>query len=265
MYTHKLHFVVDKVLRGDVAAGEKIGASHIARQQKEPTFPVGEQCLVAASKTRDSVQVLAVEKAAAAKVRAVELACSLPLGWKTVDGKPVSPWAPLGDKAWPEEADVTAELVCSRTGRPALMIGPGVELSVEKVPPAEEIKWTNPDGDGEYQLTLTNTTDQPATVPALLASGKTILWQECVVILCQGRAYACPGAKGISGPVKPLVLEPGQSVSTVVNALRLEGPTWPRGGYRIEFQFCLGEQSRSESFYYMSRHHDKLREKLERR
>jgi hypothetical protein len=46
----------------------------------------------------------------------------------------------------------------------------------------------------------------------------------------------------------------------VVNALRLQGPEWPQGGYRIEFQFCLGEKSKTQSFYYLSKHHDALRE-----
>ena len=32
-------------------------------------------------------------------------------------------------------------------------------------------------------------------------------------------------------------------------------------GYRIEFQFCLGEKSQVKSLYYMSKHHDKLRQK----
>jgi hypothetical protein len=56
-----------------------------------------------------------------------------------------------------------------------------------------------------------------------------------------------------------VTLKAGQSISTVVNALALEGPTWPKGGYRIEFQFCLGERSSKQSFYYMSRHHDAIR------
>lgn len=122
------------------------------------------------------------------------------------------------------------------------------------------IKWTNPDGDGQYEVTVTNSSDRVVDVPALLSSGDHILWAESLVILCQDRAYACPGCKGVSGEVAATRLQPGQSVSTVVNALQLDGPEWPRGGYRIEFQFCLGEKSQTESFYYMSRHHDKIRE-----
>jgi len=262
MYTHKLHFTVEKVIRGDLKAGEKIVASHVARQHKEPTFPTNEVCLVATSKARGGMRVLAVEKASADKLSTVKLACSLPLGWKTIDGKPVSPWASLGKKAWPDGVDVPSQVVCAKTGRPALLTESGVDVTVEKVPPVKDIKWTNPDGDGEYKITVTNTTDRPQEVRSLLASGNKILWEECIVIICQGRAYACPGAKGLPGEVKPVQLKPGESVSKVVNALRLEGPKWPRGGYRIEFQFCLGEKSRTKSFYYMSRHHDKIRESL---
>ena len=40
----------------------------------------------------------------------------------------------------------------------------------------------------------------------------------------------------------------------------LKGLEWPRGGYRIEFKFILGELAVTKSLYYMSRHHDKLRE-----
>ena len=35
---------------------------------------------------------------------------------------------------------------------------------------------------------------------------------------------------------------------------------WPKGGYRIEFQFCLGEKSATKSFYYLSKHHDAIRD-----
>lgn len=56
-----------------------------------------------------------------------------------------------------------------------------------------------------------------------------------------------------------MTLEPGQGVSTVVNALRPEGPEWPRGGYRIAFQFCPGENSVTKSFCHLSRHHDRIR------
>jgi len=53
---------------------------------------------------------------------------------------------------------------------------------------------------------------------------------------------------GIAGPASVL-------------ALLLVGVEWPRGGYRVEFQFCLGELGATKSFYYMSKHHDGIRKK----
>jgi hypothetical protein len=49
-------------------------------------------------------------------------------------------------------------------------------------------------------------------------------------------------------------------VSTTVNALKLDGVAWPRGGSRVEFLFAVGDRGATHSFYYMSRHHDKLRQ-----
>jgi len=133
---------------------------------------------------------------------------------------------------------------------------------VEKVPPEKEIKWTNPDGDGEYKITVSNPTGQPVTVPALRRVGEKILWNESLVVLCQSKTYPAPGAKGLSFETLPVSLQPGQKVSGIVNPLALEGPSWPKGGYRISFQICLGERSSTQSFYYLSRHHDAIRSKL---
>ena len=172
----------------------------------------------------------------------------------------------MGKKFWPENAVgfTSNQLACSKTGRPVLLAVQGVTFSVEPVPPVKEIKWTNPDGDGLYKLTVTNTSSQPRDVAALLTDGKKILWNESIVILCQKKAQPpalC--AKRIPKTVKPVTLEPGQSVSGEVNAFGIKGIEWPRGGYRVEFLFCLGEKSVKQSFYYMSKHHDKIRDKAQ--
>ena len=164
--------------------------------------------------------------------------------------------------AWTAKIDSKAKLSCSVTGRPALMVGGKAEFAVEKVPPKIDVKWSNPDGDGEYKITLSNPTDKAITVPALLSQDGKILWADSLVILCQGKVYTCPGCKPVTDKVEPTKIAPGKSVSTVVNALQLKGPEWPRGGYRIEFQFCLGEKSEVKSFYYRSKHHDPIREEV---
>jgi len=260
IYMHTLSLVVKDVLRGNVKPGDKLSLSHSARQMNRPKFPVGKLCLVTATTSRGRTVANLVVKADDAMMKTASEATSLPLGWSKNKDKFVSPWAELGAKAWPKDAPpVAGAAVCSVTGRPALLAGPGVSMKVEKVPPAKQIKWTNPDGDGSYTITITNDTDKPVTVPALLSGDKGILWDESLAILCQGKARPVPGAKGVKAAAKSTVLKPKQAVSTVVNAFGLKDVKWPRGGYRLSFQFCLGELSVTKSFYYMSRHHDAIR------
>jgi hypothetical protein len=265
IYNHTLTFKIDKVLRGELKPGSEITAHHSARQETKPVFATDQPVIVAAAKDRTGMRVTIIDQATEALLDEVKVASLLPLGWKVKDGKAISPWAVLTKAAWPPALkDKKEKITCSVTGRPAYMAA-GIEFKVEKVPPKKDVKWTNPDGDGEYTITVTNPTDKPLVVPALLSADGKVLWDESLVILCQKQAYVCPGAKGIAAlenasKVEPTTLEPKQSISTVVNALRLNGPEWPRGGYRIEFQFCLGEKSSTQSFYYMSKHHDPLRE-----
>ena len=268
VYTHTLGFDVTKVLRGSLQAGKRATCSHVARQMDRPRFPEGKSCVVAAKRAQGSLQAIGLEEADEEKIAEIMTLTSLPLGWTYKPGHPaevLSPWAGLGKQAWQATSGPKspAALVCSKTARPALLAGEGVKLTIEPVPPKREVKWTNPDGDGEYKITVTNTTDQALDVPALLsdAQGK-ILWEASLVVLCQGKAYPCPGFSGVTGAVAAARLEPKASVSTVVNALRLEGPDWPQGGYRIEFQFCVGEKARTHSFYYMTRHHGPIRQQL---
>lgn len=264
IHTTRMAFDVEQVLRGKVDTSESLKAFHSIQQNAAPKFDVGKTYLVAASDARGNLKIDRIELATDDKIAKAEQECGLPLGWVVVDGKLVSPWATLKDFAWPEDVTIESDNVCEKTGRPALLCGPGVEMTVEKVPPAEEIKWTNPDGDGEYKITITNKSDEAVTIPALLTSGDKILWNESIVIGCQNANYVAPGcAKTVPADVQPLTLAPGEGVSTVVNALALRGPNWPRGGYRIEFQFRLGELGETKSFYYMSRHHDAIRDKAQ--
>tara|TARA_B100001123_G_C15289536_1_gene1016956 strand:- start:245 stop:1339 length:1095 start_codon:yes stop_codon:yes gene_type:complete len=258
MFTHKLNFTVKEVIRGNLKPGDKIEASHVARQRVAPVFPLKASCIVGAEKSRGSYRVSAVEKVDPKNIASIRLSCVLPLGWTSQGGKVLSPWSGLKGK-WPASQKEGATHFCAMTGRPALMVGSGASFSVEKVPPQVAIKWTNPDGDGEYKVTLSNPSKAPVTIPALRKMGNKILWEESLVVLCQGKPYPAPGASGILGVSSPVTLNPGQTVSGIVNPLALEGPQWPRGGYRITFQVCLGEMSSSQSFYYMSKHHDKIR------
>jgi len=258
IYSMTLTLEIGQVFRGPFEPKAKVSLNYSARQMQRPNLPLNETFIVT---TKGAAQTISsIELSTPELVKTARLATALPLGWSMKEDKATSPWAALGKKAWPAGAKVgEAKLTCSATGRPALFAGAGITLSVAPVPPAKKIKWTNPDGDGQFTLTVTNTTQEKKTVPALLTDGKGILWNECLAVICQGKTQPLPAAKGIASPPTPAVLEPGQSVSTVVNALTLKGLRWPRGGYRINFQLCLGELSATQSMYYMSRHHDKLR------
>jgi RNA polymerase sigma factor (sigma-70 family) len=259
VYSHKLHFQVEKVLRGSLKKGEQVTAFSSIRQPQAPVFPVGKDCLMAGKNSQGRLVVVAVEEAKAETLAQAERAYAVPVGWSVEEGRLVSPWAKLGKAAWAGDPPAKEGPACAATGRPALLVGGGVEFTAEPVPPKVALKFANPDGDGEYQVTVKNVTDRPVTIPALLSDGKAPLWDESLVILCQGKSYMVPGARGVGKAPRPTVLKPGESVSGVVNVLKLQGPEWPKGGYRIEFQFCLGEKSVTKSFYYTSKHHDPLR------
>jgi len=261
MFTHKLTFTVKEVMRGDLKPGDLVTASHVARQRVRPVFPEGKDCVVGGEKSRGSLQAKNVVEFDPKKIKAIRLACALPLGWGGDLGKIRSPWADLPAR-WPANLKEGAKHFCADSGRPALGFGSGATFEVKKVPPEAEIKWTNPDGDGDYEVTVANPTDHPLAIPALRRVGSKVLWRESVVILCQDKTYPAPGAKGLSVKTLPLTLSPGQKVSGIINPLALQGPNWPKGGYRISFQICLGEKSSTQSFYYMSRHHDAIRAKL---
>ncbi len=261
MFTHKLTFTVKEVIRGDLKPGDEVTASHVARQRVRPDFPEGKVCVFGGDKSRGTLQAKNVVEFAPEKIDSIRLACTLPLGWGGDLSKIRSPWADLPAK-WPSNLKEGAKHFCASSGRPALGFGSGASFEVEKVPPEKEIKWTNPDGDGEYKITVSNPTNQPVTVPALRKIGEKILWNESLIVLCQSKTYPAPGAKGLSFETLPVTLQPGQKVSGIVNPLALEGPSWPKGGYRISFQICLGERSSTQSFYYLSRHHDAIRSKL---
>lgn len=264
IYNHTLTFRVEEVFRGDLEAGDEVTLHHSARQKERPQFPTDNSCVVAANQKRGHMVALQVKEATMEQLASVDDAVSLPLGWIKEKDQLISPWAGRPG-VWP----ATDGQKCAQSGRPALSCGPDIRFEVKPVEPQKKIKWTNPDGDGLYELTVTNTSKEIKLVPALLSQtdrdGKqNILWNESVCILCQAKIYPVPLSKGAGEEAKPVSLKSGESVSARLNVMHLNGPEWPRGGRRVEFQFCLGELSQTASFYYMSRHHDKIRESAQK-
>ena len=261
IYSMKIKFADVEALKGKPEA--QAVYHYRSRQKQPPKVDVGTKMLVAAKARPGQAGAFSITKMVPADDRNVQLAktaVSLPVGWSIQDGKPLSPFAKLGAKAWPKKAKPTAKLVCVKTGRPGLRCGEGVTFKVESLPPAVKIKWRNEYGDGIFKITVTNTTKKPVEVPALLAdeSGK-ILWAKSLVILHRGKSHLLPAAGEVPESVKPATIKPGESVSGEINSLKLADIPWPRGGSRVHLRFCLGERSGEAFFYYYSKHHDKLR------
>ncbi|MCG3179916.1 MAG: hypothetical protein BIFFINMI_02266 [Phycisphaerae bacterium] len=212
-----------------------------------------------------TMQITSLFTATDANLAMAKKAVGLPLAW-TMDGKgeAISPFADLGDKAWPKAVDYKFQpaggVKCSKTGRPALLAGADVSIRVEQVPAAKLEKFKNPYGDGKFTVVVTNNGKAAVEVPALLTDGKAILWADSLVIVERGKAHLLPGAGAAGKDVRPVKLEPGQGVAAEVNTLTLKGISWPRGGSRVNFQFCLGDLGADNFFYYYSDLHDKMRE-----
>jgi len=292
------------------AVGEALTLSHSARQMVSPRFPPGgSACLIGAvpeamrggklmpGQSAASMRCLRIEERTDASHANAVLSCQLPFGWVVADGGAIrSPWADMGAEAWKPAAGSTvmvadSALLCSVTGRPVLECSSAVRFVGEMVPPASAAdhaapskggkrkgqwpggwhEWTNPDGDGEYRLTLSNQSSESVSVPALICVGEELQprWAMSLLVECGQQAYCMPTTDPAAGVVagevlvRPTVLAPGESVSTIVNVLCLKGPDWPRGGSRVEFTFWLGERSCGPfSFYYFSSHHDTLRREM---
>ncbi|MGF1583307.1 MAG: hypothetical protein ACFCD0_28645 [Gemmataceae bacterium] len=262
IYTGRLQVVVDKVYRGNVKKGQMLQVLYSKRQMNPPQFPEGRMCLISMERSRNREVLKEIVELTIKDLNIAKAIGKIPLGWSLTKGKLTSPWATLKKNAWRGDEAKVGHL-CAVTGRPALLVGQGIQLSVEKVTPKIQHRFKNPDGDGEYKITVKNTSTKGLKVPALLYDGKTILWKESLVFLCQGKVYPHPDATGVRSPTEATFLKPGESVSTVVHVFKLKGPMWPRGGYRLSFQFCLGEKSKTKSFYYYSRHHDPIRKEVQ--
>ncbi len=195
LYNVQLTLNIDESIRGDFETDTSTTVSYQARQQNPPTFTVGESYIVAGHYDTRVERFVAdtVLPGTAENLLQARYASQLPIGWTASDGDLSSPFESM---KWPEgvmDADVPTD---TTTGRPALLVPEGVTLTAQKVPPVEDVKWSNPDGDGEYTLTVTNTTDEAIDVPALLSDEDgTILWSDSLVI----RRWRASGTKRFRG------------------------------------------------------------------
>ncbi|SVC24696.1 uncharacterized protein METZ01_LOCUS277550, partial [marine metagenome] len=90
IYNHALTMKIEGVLRGDLKVGSDLTANHSARQQQKPVYPKG-KVVVALSNVRGGLRVEAFEEANEKKLNSIRLACEVPLGWESMNGKLISP------------------------------------------------------------------------------------------------------------------------------------------------------------------------------
>jgi len=258
IYSVKLEVKVTEVLRGTAEANETMSIHYSQRGGAQPRYDAGEQVIIAARVVHRAgepmpLQATAVIVADEAELAAARKIAAMPIGWTFSEaGKPVSPWAKIDGYQW----GPSTMMQCSVTGHP--MTATSATLKVEPIiDPDKQIQWTNPDGDGEYRVTVTNPTEEPIFSGLWQVDGQ-IQWNQSLVILCQGEARTLPGTVSPPRGIVATMLDPGESVSTTVSVLALDGIDWPRGGRRVEFLFALGDRGSTQSFYYRSDHHDEL-------
>jgi hypothetical protein len=265
---HELDFADVTMLRGVLPAKQGF-AIRVDDPAKAPHYPKDAQWLVAtgafpgATHDIDVIRPLSDRSLALARE-----AVALPLGWTLDAGRPISPWASLGAKAWPKGMAAGEVPVCSKTSRPALLAGKSVDLVITQINPPGAHPFRNPYGDGRFKVEVVNQGAQPATVPALLSDGKKILWDDSLVILDVatvtnfGAACVLAGAgkAGQAKEIRPVVLQPNESVATTIDVLSARGVYFsPNVSVRYYYRFCLGELSTVSYFYYHIEHHGRLR------
>jgi len=188
-------------------------------------------------------------------------AARVPVGWKVVAGKLVSPYSALKC-----HASLGAKAPAGRCNTPwrGSKVPDDVVMSVRQVAPAKPIRFSNPYGDGRFEITLTNTGQTQARLDDLLSTGtgasRRILWSESLVVLHLKNTELHPSARPLPADAAAVVLQPGESVSTVVDMLPLDSIV-NHGGARIRLTFAIGNRSVSSFFYYASSLHQAMRAK----
>lgn len=259
IYSWTFEFNVTEAIRG--AKPDAKGYRYSLRGNNPPKFGVGTTYVVGAKKSGDAWVVAALTTDGEDERKLVKKLLSLPAGWKWEKDKPVSPWAGLKEKAWPKDGPKLADTVCSQSGRPALLVGDGVDVTVAQVPAKNPQQFKNDMyGDGLFKISVKNTTKKDVTVPAVLTNGKDILWADSVLFLYNGKPLVLPTAGRVTKETKPLALKAGEEVSGEVNSLLLDGVDWPNGGSRVYFDIAVGERAMNNFFYYHYKVHDALRE-----
>jgi len=245
--------------------------SYYGSHNEEPNFPEDDELVFIALSGTSSTHRLAYWQSAGSGSlgRVIEL-MDLPYGWTlNAQGLPLSPWAQFGNQS--NMSDRNGSLFCSRSKRSFSPSSAGLAFGVRKIVPDFQDP-NGRDGNGFFELTLTNPTDLHLTIPTLRRVGEKILWKESLVCLVNSSSGLHQGKNRTLLPLftpfeelgksEATVLGPGEKISTIVNPLLFSGFPSIKGFSQLSFRFCLGKKVAYTKFYFNSAYHEKIRLKI---
>jgi hypothetical protein len=262
VFTATFRIRVDEVFRGSLATGTTLTLAHGGRTRPQ----LDGRCLMVGARAielpnhlgaRELVTNIAVgcEELPPATLRTL---AALPLGWSINDGQLVSPWAAPDDKTHvdaPEPSVPRASYFCGRTGRPAWLTAPGLELRIEKLSKAAPKAGVT--DAAEFRIELTNTGRELVTVPALPERAGKALWNESLLIQIGETLFTLGDWRAVlasGGVLAATRLSPGARVSTTVDLWpmlsKVAGPN--QGAGNLSVAVFLGDLA-DETFYYYRR------------
>ena len=249
---HELEFTEIKMLRGKLPPRLTF-LTRAFDPAAEPHYPKDATWLVATSTFPPSGRN--IDFMAPATDRLLSLAdrtLALPLGWTLDKGRPLSPWAALGDKAWPKEcAGRQRASVCQND--PPRAAGRREHLSQPRSCPPKCINSAIP------SATANSRSPSPTAAPTLprcrrLSDGKRIRWEDSLVVVDVSTVanYGMPcllagaGKWGTAQALQPVVLKPNQSISTIVDVLQAKGVLFQPGGAQLLLPLLPGRKVKPE-------------------
>ncbi|MGC4119146.1 MAG: hypothetical protein QM765_32180 [Myxococcales bacterium] len=135
----------------------------------------------------------------------------------------------------------------------------GLRFAVTPFPPVRD--WVSERFSGLVQLTLENVGAKAVAVPGLNSNGKQVDWAQALQVRTLNTPYLdqpllekvllAPKSDAVKGKVEPLTLEPGASVSHVVDVFAL-GIVDLLGGGHYDYAFAIGGLRSTVHFYLYS-------------
>ena len=225
---------IKEVYRGNVekknltlSIGGWMGSERDRADQLTAAKEAGEDVVLVLSKALNHIGLIYPGKPEIIKLATA--VGKLPIGWNVEDDKITSVWSAVPGKFSGKEKH---DNVCSKTGRPAFVTDPKLELAAKITD--KKMKKDDNSYTVTFHITLTNPTDKTITVDSLRSSGVNILWDESLLFINEQNVWLPLGYAGFTKDTTSTVIEPGQELSTDIKF------TAQFGGLT---KICIGDMS----------------------